>query len=118
MSTYDLPTEPDLVAKSCQAAYCARRRLGDVELSRHDMEDLIQIAALAYWKHLRAGQPVPYCFVAAATRPRSILVGTLGSLEVFHDQLEIAGVMRGYFPRNLIVRGCNRKADLPLHYAE
>ena len=49
MSTYDLSTEPELVVKSRQAAYCARRRLGDVELSQADMEDLIQTAALVVW---------------------------------------------------------------------
>lgn len=65
MSTYDLSTEPELVVKSRQAAYCARRRLGDVELSRADMEDLIQTATLAYWKQLRVGKPVPFCFVCA-----------------------------------------------------
>ena len=65
MSTADLSTEPEVVVKSRQAAYCARCRLGDVQLSRADMEDLIQSAAQAYWKYSQRGQPVPYCFVAA-----------------------------------------------------
>lgn len=65
MSTYDLPAEPELVVKSRKAACCARRRLGDVELSRADLEDMMQAAALAYWKYSQLGQPVPYCFVAA-----------------------------------------------------
>jgi hypothetical protein len=30
MSTEDLPTEPELVVKSRQAAYCARRRLSSL----------------------------------------------------------------------------------------
>ncbi len=29
------------------------------------MEDLIQAATLAYWKHQREGRPVPFCFVCA-----------------------------------------------------
>jgi hypothetical protein len=29
------------------------------------MEDLIQTATLAYWKHHREGRPVPFCFVCA-----------------------------------------------------
>jgi hypothetical protein len=67
MSTYDLPTEPEWLVTSRQAAYCARRRLngGAEALTAQDMEDMIQTATLAYWKHLRVGQPVPYCFVAA-----------------------------------------------------
>jgi DNA-binding CsgD family transcriptional regulator len=67
MSTYELPDEPEWLVRSRKAAYCARRRLngGADSLTTQDMEDLIQTAALAYWKQLRAGQPVPYCFVAA-----------------------------------------------------
>jgi hypothetical protein len=29
------------------------------------MEDMIQAATLAYWKHHREGRPVPFCFVCA-----------------------------------------------------
>ena len=65
MSTETVTTEPEVVVKSRMAAYCARRRLGDVDLTQADMEDLIQTASLVYWKHFRAGMPVPYCFVAA-----------------------------------------------------
>ena len=70
MNTADLSTEPEVVVKSRQAAYCARRRLGDVELSQSDMEDLIQSAAMAFWKCSQRGQPVPYCFVAARDAAR------------------------------------------------
>src|SRR5690606_38236601 len=59
-----LATEPEVVVKSRMAAYCARRRL-EVDVSWDEMEDMIQSAALAYWKHLQAGMPVAYCFVAA-----------------------------------------------------
>lgn len=55
------------------AAYCAKRRLGDVDLTQADTEDLIQTAALVYWKHLRADMPVPYRFVAARVAGESIL---------------------------------------------
>ena len=66
MSTYDLPQEPELMVKSRQAAYCALRRLdGADDLTVQDMEDLIQTAALAYWKHHQEGRSVPYCFVCA-----------------------------------------------------
>jgi len=67
MSTYDLPQEPDLVVQSRKAAYCARRRLngGADNLTAQDMEDMIQTAALAYWKQQREGRPVPFCFVCA-----------------------------------------------------
>jgi len=65
--TYDLPKEPELVVQSRKAAYCARRRLngGANNLTTQDMEDMIQAAALAYWKHQREGRPVPFCFVCA-----------------------------------------------------
>ena len=67
MSTHDLPQEPDLVVQSRKAAYCARRRLngGADNLTAQDMEDMIQAAALAYWKQQRQGRPVPFCFVCA-----------------------------------------------------
>jgi len=66
MSTYDLPQEPELMVKSRQAAYCVLRRLdGADDLTVQDMEDLIQTAALAYWKHHQEGRSVPYCFVCA-----------------------------------------------------
>ncbi len=67
MSTYDLPEESDLIVNSRKAAYCARRRLngaGDL-LTAQDMEDMIQAATLAYWKHHRGGRPIPFCFVCA-----------------------------------------------------
>ena len=65
MSTYDLPREPEIVVKSRQAAFCARRSLGVEDLTAADMDDMIQSAALAFWKYSQRGQPVPYCFVAA-----------------------------------------------------
>jgi DNA-binding CsgD family transcriptional regulator len=66
MSTYDLPQEPELMVKSRKAAYCALRRLnGADDLTAQDMEDLIQTAALAYWKQHRKGRSVPFCFVCA-----------------------------------------------------
>jgi DNA-binding CsgD family transcriptional regulator len=67
MCTYGLPQESELIASSRKAAYCARRRLsggGDI-LTAQDMEDMIQAATMAYWKHHRAGRPIPYCFVCA-----------------------------------------------------
>lgn len=65
MSTYDLPKEPEWLVKSRKAAYCASHRFNGADLTTQDMEDLIQVAALAYWKHHREGRPVPYCFVCA-----------------------------------------------------
>jgi hypothetical protein len=67
MSTHALPTEPEWFVTSRKAAYCARRRLngGADNLTAQDMEDLIQAAALAYWKQHREGRPVPFCFVCA-----------------------------------------------------
>ena len=65
MSTHDLPTEPEWLVTSRKAAYCARRRLNGADLSPQDMEDMIQAATLAYWKHHREGRPVPFCFVCA-----------------------------------------------------
>ena len=67
MSTYDLPQESELIISGRKAAYCARRRLngaGDL-LTAQDMEDMIQAATLAYWKHHREGRPIPFCFVCA-----------------------------------------------------
>ncbi|MCL7453312.1 MAG: hypothetical protein M8467_09710 [Anaerolineae bacterium] len=67
MSTHNLPQKSELIINSRKAAYCARRRLnggGDI-LTPQDMEDLIQAAALAYWKHHREGRPIPFCFVCA-----------------------------------------------------
>jgi len=29
------------------------------------MEDMIQAATMAYWKHYREGRPIPFCFVCA-----------------------------------------------------
>ncbi|MBN1814270.1 MAG: hypothetical protein JXA14_20695 [Anaerolineae bacterium] len=67
MSTNTLPAEPEWITKSRMAAYCARRRLGldPTDLTAQDMEDLIQVATMAYWKHHRDGRPVPFCFVCA-----------------------------------------------------
>ena len=65
MSTYDLPQESELIISSRKAAYCARRRLNGADLSAQDMEDMIQAATLAYWKHHREGRPIPFCFVCA-----------------------------------------------------
>ncbi|MFC2030133.1 hypothetical protein ACFLWA_05330 [Chloroflexota bacterium] len=65
MSTCDPPQELELVVKGRQAAYCARRRLNGADLSPPDLEDLVQAATLAYWKHHREGRPVPFCFVCA-----------------------------------------------------
>jgi len=67
MTTEALPAEPEWLTKSRMAAYCARRRLGldPADVSPQDMEDLIQAATLAYWKHHREGRPVPFCFVCA-----------------------------------------------------
>ena len=67
MSTYDPPQELEWVVKNRKAAYCARRRLGGAGdlLTAQDMEDLIQAATLAYWKHHREGRPIPFCFVCA-----------------------------------------------------
>jgi len=66
MSTFDLPQEPELLVKSRRAAFCARRSLAAADdLTPMDMDDLIQSAALAFWKYSQRGQPVPYCFVAA-----------------------------------------------------
>ena len=66
MNTYNSSTEPEVVVKSRQAAFCARRRLAAADdLTPMDMDDLIQSAALAFRKYSQRGQPVPYCFVAA-----------------------------------------------------
>jgi hypothetical protein len=65
MSTYDLPQEPELMVKSRQAAFCASRSLAADDLTPMDIDDMIQSAALAFWKYSQRGQPVPYCFVAA-----------------------------------------------------
>ncbi len=65
MSPHDLPTEPEWLVTSRKAAYCPRRRLNGADLSPQDMEDMIQVATLAYWKHHREGRPVPFCFVCA-----------------------------------------------------
>ncbi|MEE4235474.1 MAG: hypothetical protein V2I51_02005, partial [Anderseniella sp.] len=67
MSTWDPPQEQELVVQGRKAAYCVRRRLagGSDLLTPQDMEDLIQTATLAYWKHHREGRPVPFCFVCA-----------------------------------------------------
>jgi len=65
MDTYDASTEPEIVVKSRQAAFCARRSLTADDLTPMDMDDMIQSAALAFWKYSQRGQSVPYCFVAA-----------------------------------------------------
>jgi len=69
MSMYDLPEESELIVKSRKAAYCARqgrrRRLNGANLTAQDMDDMIQAAGLAYWKHQREGRPIPFCFVCA-----------------------------------------------------
>jgi predicted N-acyltransferase len=67
MSTYDLPTQPEWLVTSRKAAHCARRHLsgGPDNLTAQDMENLIQTAALAYWKQHRKGHSVPYCFMCA-----------------------------------------------------
>jgi DNA-directed RNA polymerase specialized sigma24 family protein len=65
MSTNALPAETEWLVTSRIAAYCARRRLNGADLSPQDMEDMIQAATLAYWKHSREGRPVPFCFVCA-----------------------------------------------------
>jgi DNA-binding CsgD family transcriptional regulator len=66
MSTYDLPTEPEWLVTGRKAAYCARRLNGGGDnLTAQDMEDMIQAATLAYWKHHREGRPIPFCFVCA-----------------------------------------------------
>jgi hypothetical protein len=57
MSTYDLPQESKLIVKSRKAAYCARRRLNGADLTAQDMEDMIQAAAMACWKH-HTGFPI------------------------------------------------------------
>lgn len=67
MSTSHLPAEPELVVHSRMAAYCARRRLDSPDLTPQDMEDMIQTATLAYWKHHRQGRPPAFCFVCART---------------------------------------------------
>lgn len=53
MSLHDLPTEPEWLVTSRKAAYCARRCLNGADdlLTVQDMEDMIQAATLAYWKH-------------------------------------------------------------------
>ena len=56
-----------MIISGRKAAYCARRRLngaGDL-LTAQDMEDMIQAATLAYWKHHQEGRPIPFCFVCA-----------------------------------------------------
>jgi len=65
MNTHALPAEPDWLVTSRKAAYCGRRRLNAADLSPQDMENMIQAATLAYWKHHRQGRPVPFCFVCA-----------------------------------------------------
>ena len=65
MSTCDPSQELEIVVKGRKAAYCARRRLNGADLSPQDMEDLVQTATLAYWKHRREDRPVPFCFVCA-----------------------------------------------------
>jgi DNA-directed RNA polymerase specialized sigma24 family protein len=65
MSTHDLPQESELIVGGRKAAYCARRRLNGADLSSQDMEDMIQAATMAYWKHHRKGRPIPFCFVCA-----------------------------------------------------
>jgi hypothetical protein len=67
MSTSHLPGESELVVQSRKAAYCARRRLDGPDLTTHDMEDMIQAAALAYWKQHREGRSPAFCFVCART---------------------------------------------------
>jgi DNA-binding CsgD family transcriptional regulator len=67
MSTNALPADPKWLVTSRKAAYCARRRLGGAGdlLTAQDMEDMIQVAAVAYWQHHQEGRPVPFCFVCA-----------------------------------------------------
>jgi DNA-binding CsgD family transcriptional regulator len=66
MSTYNLSADPEWLVTSRKAAYCARRLNGGADnVTAQDMEDMIQAAALAYWKHHREGCPVPFCFVCA-----------------------------------------------------
>ena len=65
MSTNALPAEPEWLVKSRKAAYCARRRLNGAALTTRDLEDTIQAAALAYWKHQQEGRSIPFCFVCA-----------------------------------------------------
>ncbi len=66
MSTNTLPQEPEWLVTSRKAAYCARRLNGGADtLTAQDMEDMIQVATLACWKHHRDDRPVPFCFVCA-----------------------------------------------------
>jgi hypothetical protein len=65
MSTYDLPAEAELIVQSRKAAYCARRRLNGADVSPQDLEDMMQTAALAYWKRREEGRSIPFCFVCA-----------------------------------------------------
>jgi DNA-directed RNA polymerase specialized sigma24 family protein len=65
MSTDILPAESEWLVTSRKAAYCARRRLNGAELTTQDMEDMIQAATLAYWKHHQEGRSIPFCFVCA-----------------------------------------------------
>lgn len=67
MTTDTLPAESEWLTRSRMAAYCARRRLNldSTEITPQDMEDLIQVARLAYWQQLRDGRHPAYCFASA-----------------------------------------------------
>ena len=59
MGTQALPAEPEWLVKSRKAAWCARRlNGGTADLNPKDLEDMIQAATLAYWKHHREDRPV------------------------------------------------------------
>jgi hypothetical protein len=76
MSTNALPAEPEWLVTSRKAAYCARCLNGGADnVTAQTMEDMIQAAALAYWKHHREGCPVPFSFVCARqAAPRETLL--------------------------------------------
>lgn len=94
MSVSDLPTESELIVKGRKAAYCARR-LGQASdlLTGKDMEDLIQVAMLAHWKHHQNGRPISFCFICARQAAEK------------------------YFCRNIMVRNPRSpfSLDAPLH---
>ncbi len=71
MSTHDLPSEPESIVKQPQSSLLRPATPQRSRFDPQDMEDMIQAATLAYWKHHREGRPVPSASSAPARPPRS-----------------------------------------------
>ena len=117
MSTHDLPQESELIISSRKADYCARRRLSGADLSAQDMEDMIQAATLAYWKHHREGRPIPFCFVCARQAAEKYFYRKIVGRNP-RSPLSLDTPLRdgGEFPHEWLVSSLNEDCTLRLNW--